>query len=400
MTTATLRLDYLDALRAFALILGVVFHAGLSFMPVFIGWAVMDINTSPAMGIFSLISHSFRMPLFFLIAGLFTHMSLQKYGIRTLITSRALRLGVPFIGGWFLLKPLLVSGWVMGAQSMRGDASITAGLWQGLNSLTELPAGIFTGTHLWFLYYLMLVTGITVVAITVLKRMPLLEKVLTAAGRAVMTWLCCSRVGFILLSLPVACCLWWMEHWGLDTPDKSLWPDLPLLLLYGGSFLMGWIFYQQDTLLCSFMQITWSKVGWLVACVLGAVSLSGYEMVPGHPYYFWFKAGFVVCYAGMMWMLMALLMAGCKKLFSRPSAIIRYVSSRAYWLYLIHLPIVVWLQVAFAELPLHWLIKLGSITFITLAVSVVLYNLVVKRSWLRMVFAGAGKPTADKPVTG
>ena len=54
MTTATLRLDYLDALRAFALILGVVFHAGLSFMPVFIGWAVMDINTSPAMGIFSL----------------------------------------------------------------------------------------------------------------------------------------------------------------------------------------------------------------------------------------------------------------------------------------------------------------------------------------------------------
>ena len=172
MIMSTERIEYLDALRAFALILGVMFHAGLSFMPVFIGWAVMDINTSPAISIFSLVSHSFRMPLFFLVAGFFTCMSWQKYGVKALMTSRAVRLGVPFIAGWFLLRPLLVSGWVMGGASMRGEADIPESLWQGLKSLSELPAGMFTGTHLWFLYYLILFTAIAVLVITLLDRAP------------------------------------------------------------------------------------------------------------------------------------------------------------------------------------------------------------------------------------
>ena len=34
------RLDYLDATRAFALVLGVAFHASMSFLPFFAGWAV------------------------------------------------------------------------------------------------------------------------------------------------------------------------------------------------------------------------------------------------------------------------------------------------------------------------------------------------------------------------
>ena len=45
-TSPSTRLHYLDATRAFALLLGIVFHASLSFMPVFIGWAVMDVSTS------------------------------------------------------------------------------------------------------------------------------------------------------------------------------------------------------------------------------------------------------------------------------------------------------------------------------------------------------------------
>ena len=68
-TNLNSRLNYLDAVRAFALLLGIVFHASLSFVPVFIGWAVMDISTSSSILGFILVSHSFRMELFFLIAG-------------------------------------------------------------------------------------------------------------------------------------------------------------------------------------------------------------------------------------------------------------------------------------------------------------------------------------------
>ena len=396
MTMSTERIEYLDALRAFALILGVVFHAGLSFMPVFIGWAVMDINTSPVVSIFSLVSHSFRMPLFFLIAGFFTCMSLQKYGVKALATSRAVRLGIPFIAGWFLLRPLLVSGWVMGGQSMRGEADIPDGLWQGLNSLTELPAGMFTGTHLWFLYYLMLFTAIAVLVSSLLERVPATSQSLALAGKRFLAWLCTSRLGLVLRCLLVAGCLWRMEHWGLDTPDKSLWPHIPLLLIYGGFFLLGWGLYQHQPLLADFMQISWFLLTWLVISVMGAIFLSAYEMHPGHEFYLYYKAGFVLCYASIMWLLTAALMTVCKRLFSQPNATISYLSARAYWLYLIHLPLVVWLQVAFAEMPLHWLVKLISITLITLAIAFTLFELIVKRTWLQYVLSGASKPVAKR----
>ena len=97
------RLDYLDATRAFALVLGVVFHACLSFMPVFLGWAVQDVSTSPLVVMFMAISHSFRMEAFFLLAGLFSHLTFHRKGAGEFVRSRVLRIVVPFVIGWFIL---------------------------------------------------------------------------------------------------------------------------------------------------------------------------------------------------------------------------------------------------------------------------------------------------------
>lgn len=152
------RLDYLDAVRSFALLLGVAFHAALSFMPIFIGWAVMDISTSNGVPNLVLLSHSFRMPLFFLIAGYFSQISLQKKGIKAFVQSRLMRVALPLLLAWFVLRPLLVSGWVMGSESMRGDVDIINGLSAGFASLGALPHGLLVGTHLWFLYYLLLIS--------------------------------------------------------------------------------------------------------------------------------------------------------------------------------------------------------------------------------------------------
>src|SRR5262245_29851735 len=139
------RLDYLDATRAFALLLGIVFHASLSFMPTFMGWAVQDVSTSPLIAMFMTVSHSFRMETFFLLAGFFSCLMLRKKGIGEFVRSRALRIVVPFVVGWFLLRPLVVSGWIMGSASLRGDVNIWAGLLGGFRILSTLPSGIFTG---------------------------------------------------------------------------------------------------------------------------------------------------------------------------------------------------------------------------------------------------------------
>jgi glucans biosynthesis protein C len=70
---------------------------------------------------FIAISHSFRMETFFLIAGFLSHLSLQRQGGRAFVAARLFRIGVPFVLHWFILRPWIASGWIMGAASMRGD---------------------------------------------------------------------------------------------------------------------------------------------------------------------------------------------------------------------------------------------------------------------------------------
>ena len=80
--TDSQRLHALDAVRGFALLLGVAFHAMLSFIPGLPPgfWAMNDNSPSPLLADASFISHVFRMSLFFFIAGFFARLLHQKLG--------------------------------------------------------------------------------------------------------------------------------------------------------------------------------------------------------------------------------------------------------------------------------------------------------------------------------
>lgn len=394
LITSKNRLAYLDAVRAFALILGIGFHASLSFMPIFIGWAVMDISTSHVVSVFALVSHSFRMELFFLIAGFFSHMKYHQQGVQSFLSSRLVKIALPLIVGWFVLRPLIVSGWTMGAESLRGDVNIVNGLLAGLASFGELPYGFLTGTHLWFLYYLLIISLSVVLLRYVIGFSSSLNRTLATWGENIVGWLCRTPIGMLVLIIPTALCLWFMENWGMDTPDKSLMPNMPIAILYTVFFLFGWLLHRQENFIKNFAQITWLK---LLACVLSiaaTILLIDFEPQIEHPYYLHLKVSFMLSYALMMWSLVALSIGVCERLFTRSDALLRYVADSSYWLYLIHLPIVVWLQVAFAELPLHWLIKLTSISVITLLISIVLYDLFVRSTWLGAILNGKRKSRA------
>lgn len=381
------RIDYLDAARAFALLLGIVFHAGLSFMPVFIGWAVQDVSTSPVVGAFFVVSHAFRMETFFLLAGFFTHLTLHRRGLPALLRSRAIRILVPLVLGWFVLRPLIVSGWTMGAASLRGDFDFWAALVAGFRSLESLPDGLFTGTHLWFLYYLALITGAALMLRAILAAARLGQIIPRADG--LVAWLVKSRLGLLALAAPTAAVLWFMRIWGVDTPDRTLVPQLPVLAIYGGCFLFGWMLSRQHALIDQFGRLSADR--WLAAGIgttgslvlIGAVGLD-----PAHPHHMLGKVGFVVCYALMMWSLVSLTLGLFRWLCQQPRRWIRYLADSSYWLYLVHLPIVVWLQVAIAEVEAHWTFKLAFISLATGAVCLLTYDLFVRSTVIGQVLNG------------
>jgi len=382
------RLDYLDATRAFALVLGIVFHASLSFMPVFMGWAVQDISTGPLVTMFMTISHSFRMEAFFLLAGFFGHLTFHRKGVGEFVRSRALRIVLPFVVGWFILRPLVISGWIMGSASLRGDVDVWAGLLGGLQTLSTLPAGIFAGSHLWFLYYLALITALTLAVRGLLAATASWQTVMVRRADGLVAWLAKSPVSPVILAIPTAAALWFMRIWGMDTPDKSLLPHLPALVIFGGFFALGWMLSRQRELIPRFARLT--PLRWILAGVgITAILLLGeIQFDPSYPHHVPAHVAYALSYALTMWSLVFLTIGVFRKLCSRPSAFVRYVADSSYWMYLVHLPVVVWLQVAVAELPLHWPLKLAFISTVTIALSLFTYDLFVRSTFIGWVLNG------------
>ena len=81
----------LDAVRATAMLLGVLYHALL-----FGGGMMGGFGGGPSTAVMNWI-HSFRMPLFFLISGFFCHLMFQKYGLWRYLFRRWWRIGIPFL---------------------------------------------------------------------------------------------------------------------------------------------------------------------------------------------------------------------------------------------------------------------------------------------------------------
>jgi len=382
------RMDYLDATRAFALALGIVFHACLSFMPTFMGWAIQDISTSPLVARFITVSHSFRMEAFFLLAGFFSHLTFHRKGAGEFVRSRVLRIVVPFVLGWFILHPLVVSGWIMGSASLRGAVDVSAGLLGGFKTLSTLPTGIFAGSHLWFLYYVALITALTLAVRGLVNATGSWHMALVRRADALVAWLANSPVSLVILAVPTASALWFMHFWGMDTPDQSLLPHLPTLIIYGGFFVLGWMLSRQRELISQFARLTpqrWILAGLGIAAIL---LLGEIERDPGHLHYVAAHVAYALSYSLTMWSLVFLTIGVFKKLCSRPNAFVRYVADSSYWMYLIHLPVVVWLQVAVAELPLHWSLKLAFISTITIAISLLTYDLFVRSTLIGWVLNG------------
>jgi len=108
----------LDALRGFAMVLGIGLHAALSFLPGF--WPAQD-ETASFEGPYDEILHAvhgFRMALFFLLSGFFTAMLWRRRGLRSLLSHRVRRIALPLAIGMITIIPAVnaASNWAIDNQ--------------------------------------------------------------------------------------------------------------------------------------------------------------------------------------------------------------------------------------------------------------------------------------------
>lgn len=102
---ASHRWHELDALRGFAMLLGIALHASMSF---FVGfWVVEDVTADDDAWFDELFHaiHGFRMPLFFLLSGFFTTMLWRRRGLSALVGHRLRRIALPLAIGMVTIVP-------------------------------------------------------------------------------------------------------------------------------------------------------------------------------------------------------------------------------------------------------------------------------------------------------
>ena len=137
------RFHSLDFLRALALLMGVLIHVLMLFLEPADG-------SEPRLGasVIFIWIHTWRMPLFMLLAGFFTAFSLAKRDVGNYALNRLIRLGAPILLLWSVIPAI--------------DEEA-----KELFKIPELISWFFYDVpftlrldHLWFLYYLLLFYGV------------------------------------------------------------------------------------------------------------------------------------------------------------------------------------------------------------------------------------------------
>ena len=388
------RLHGLDALRGGALLLGVVLHASLSFFPQQI-WIVADDSRSIGAAWLFFAIHLFRMTSFFLIAGLFAHMMLARRGWLNFAKDRVMRIAGPLASFWFPVMAGIVTALVWNAYA---NGMVVPGApppppptydW------TNFPL-----THLWFLYVL---TIFYVAVLTLRAPFAMLDRN-GGWGRTVdkITGALIGPWTPVVLAAPLALAFYldqkWVVFFAVPTPDTGLVPNTAALVGFGLAFGLGFLIDRRRDLLNRIAG--WTPLFLAVAIVSGAYafSLAGgpgvVPMVEQTPA----KAIAAAVTALAVYASAFAAMGLCLRFLSGRSAIRRYLADASYWVYILHLPLVMLAQVWVQDWVGPWWLKLGGISLGVFAVCLITYELLIRHSVMGRWLNGRRVPWRRSPV--
>ena len=378
----------MDALRAIAMLLGIVLHAVIAYR-VFPNAAWPD-DSYQWIGydVLYLWTHSFRMHVFFLVAGFFARMLYLKIGERAFIQHRVKRIVVPFAVGVILLVPLSISPFLyyrytegLGMEVSQALVTTLRGMlgWNGL-------------VHLWFLYYLLMFYIAMIIALRLVKLVPSIKNI---SNRLNFLADLTNPATVLCIVVAIVALLASQEKLILE-PYTGIKPDLAQFSYYGLFFGIGYWIHQRIYLIekVSRYAIPYLLMGTLLVIPLTYLYTTAQTTLDdiGNNYTLLIRT----IGALQTVLLVGGVLGGFIRFFNRENQMLRYISDAAYWLYLIHLPLVAWLQVLLLHSPIYGFFRFWVIVTVTAFISLLTYQWFVRYTAIGNILHGKRKRTDKK----
>ncbi|RZJ40360.1 MAG: hypothetical protein EON86_12585 [Brevundimonas sp.] len=239
-------------------------------------------------------------------------------------------------------------------------------------------------THLWFLYVLTLFCLAALILrapFAALDRNGSWGRVVDRGTGALIGWWTPA-----VLAAPLALPLWldpkWIAFFAVPTPDAGLIPNAAALIGFGSAFGLGFLLDRRRDLLA---RIAHGSPVWLIAAIaLGVwawILAGGPDLAPMvEPTQAKALAAVVVALA--VWTSAFAAMGLCLRFLSGHSAARRYLADASYWVYILHLPLVMLAQVWVQDWAAPWWAKLAGVSLGVLAVCLLTYELMVRHGVL------------------
>jgi glucan biosynthesis protein C len=377
------RLHYLDWLRVLAILGVFLFHAVHPFDAT--PWHIKNAEQSLVVTLlFVVFLYPWGMPLFFLLSGAGSQFALQRRTARQYAVERTLRLFLPFLIGSLLFSPIqLYFEWSHKTQTGAFEGSLLEFLASREVSLSPQVFG-WAGYHLWFLGFLFAYSLIA---------LPILLWFKQDAGQRFIAWLgelCDRRGGLFLFLIPLLVVQLILRPF---YPAEHHWADFFFTLVF---FVSGYILYADDRFSRAIRR-DWPLM--LVAGILStlfffATAAAGVALdwmsTPGIPQFYLGWA--VFCVNSWCWTLFVMYVGMRYLDFS--NRWLRYGQEMIMPLFLFHQPVIITIAYYVVQWDTGILAKLLVVVLGSFAVTLGLYELVIKRiNALRSLFGG--KPRAE-----
>lgn len=376
-STYTTRIHGMDSLRAVMMLLGLVIHSAIMYQSKDLGndWPLKDASNHWFFTWLSDFIHLFRMPAFFMVAGFFGALLFYHRSPLKMITNRIRRVFLPFLVFLVLLWPTFIYGFVYCQDAFNASGG----------SLTHFSKPAFiqyfiprTTFHLWFLYYLTLITIVFFLFGVMLKKCNGLTKTILHAYQ----WL--LQQPFLRLLFFSGAILLVLYIFGMVWPETSVSfiPRISTFSFYAIFYGFGWLLFLRKSDLNQLNAYAWP----FTLLATGMFSILFFYEPPVS------TTVLQIINSLIAWLFVFGISGLFLKYGNSPTKRMRYLSDASYWFYLIHLPFALILSGMIASWEINAFLKFTFVLIVTFLICLISYHFLVRNTFIGQFLNGQKHP--------